>query len=230
MRKVPFIAGEFYHIYNRGVDKRDVFSDQDDINRFFQSMKEFNVIEPIGSIYENKFQKSKNKPRSSTPKSNKLVEFVVYCLNPNHYHFLLTPVNDKGVEKFMQKLGTGYTNYFNEKYKRSGSLFQGRFKAVHIDTNEYLLHLSTYVNLNDRVHQLGSSTPKLGKSSWGEYMKEVGDSVGVESSGHQGFCNKDIILGQFDSVRKYKKFAEESLEGILERRKEDKNLDELLLE
>src|SRR3989344_6008505 len=119
MRKMAFLPGEYYHIYNRGVDKRNIFSDKKDLGRFFQSMKEFNTKNPIGSLYEN--------------------SFVNYCLNPNHYHFLLTPLVEKGVEKFMQRLGTGYTMYFNERNKRSGSLFQGKFKSKHINSNEYLL-------------------------------------------------------------------------------------------
>jgi len=77
-----------------------------------------------------------------------LVEIIVYCLNPNHYHIILRQVSEGGVSKFMLKLSSGYSSYFNKKNKRSGSLFQGRFKAVHIDSNEYLLYLSAYVNKN----------------------------------------------------------------------------------
>ena len=80
MRKTPFVNGEFYHIYNRGVDKRNTFEDREDFNRFFQSMKEFNVINPIGSIYENSFKNKKNKFGGSTSKkSERLVDFVCYC-------------------------------------------------------------------------------------------------------------------------------------------------------
>lgn len=222
MRKVPFVRGEFYHIYNRGVDKRKIFSDQDDIDRFFQSMKEFNVLEPIGSIYENSFRKEKT---SLGDRTSKLVNVICYCLNSNHYHIILEQVSDKGIEKFMQRMGTGYTRYFNDRHKRSGVLFQGKFKAVHVNSNEYLLHLSAYVNLNNRIHQLGGSTPKLMKSSWEEYVS--GDKSVRDNS---NFCNKDIILGQFKNALEYKKFAEESLEGIVEGRKEDKNLGGLLLE
>ena len=218
-RKIPFINGEFYHIYNRGVDKREIFSDKYDLLRFFQSMDSFNTIEPIGSIYENTFKKL----GSQTPKS-KLVNFICYCLNFNHYHFILEQVSDKGIEKFMQRIGTGYTNYFNEKNRRSGSLFQGKFKSNHKDSNEYLLHLSAYVNLNNRGHQLGSPTPKLMQSSWNEYM----DNYTPQSS--RCFCKKDIILGQFNTINEYKIFAEETLEGIVEKRKEDKKLESLLLE
>lgn len=218
MRKVPFINSEFYHAYNRGVDKRDIFSNQYDVDRFFQSMNEFNVIEPIGSIYKNSFQKQNQLSGSTT----KLVHIVAYCLNHNHYHFLLEQVHDRGIEKFMHKLSTGYTRYFNDKNKRSGSLFQGRFKASHVNSNEYLLHVSAYINLNDRIHQLSGSTTKLlVKSSWGEY-------INIYPS--QDFCKKDMILGQFNTIDEYKIFAEETMEGIVEKRKEDKKLEGIFLE
>ena len=224
MRKVPFVNGEFYHIYNRGVDKRDIFSNEYDIDRFFQSMNEFNVVEPIGSIYENSFKNRQLGGEASKSVAN-LVNFICYCLNPNHYHFILEQVSDKGIEKFMHKLSTGYTRYFNEKYKRSGSLFQGVFKARHIDSNEYLLHLSAYVNLNDTCHQLGGEASKLIKSSWREYI------MASNCSKQEVFCKKDMILGQFnDDVAAYKIFAEETADGTMERRREDKELNALLLE
>lgn len=208
MRKVPFVAGEFYHVYNRGVDKRIIFSDQDDVNRFFQSMDEFNVIEPIGSIYENSFIKNKLGNETSKSDEKKLVNIIAYCLNPNHFHIILEQVEDGGISNFMKRLGGGYTKYYNKKEKRSGSLFQGVFKDAHIDSNEYLLYVSAYVNLNDRVHQLGNETSKLVKSrsSWAEYS----DAISKEN-----FCEKDIILGQFKNKEEYKKFAKSALESII---------------
>jgi putative transposase len=135
---------------------------------------------------------------------------------------ILEQVIDGGISEFMKRLGGGYTNYFNQKNERSGSLFQGVFKDVHIDSNEYLLHASVYVNLNDRVHQLGSETPKLveSMSSWEEYM----------SKGIKGVCEKEIILGQFRNTDEYKEFALSSLESIIQRKVEMKDFDELLLE
>jgi len=227
MRKVKFINDEYYHIYNRGVDKRTVFECKEDLDRFFQSMNEFNVIDPIGSIYLNSLLKSRirkeKKLRNSVPQNKnrkeKLVEFICYCLNPNHYHFILQQLVDNGIQKFMHKLALGYTNYFNKRYKRSGSLFQGKFKAIHVDSNEYLLHLSAYVNLNYRVHNLekfGDLVSKLIKSSWGEYIGE----------NRENFCDKEIILNQFGSFLDYKKFAEDSLPRI----RESKQIKKLLLE
>lgn len=221
MRKVNFANKEYYHIFNRGTDKRLIFTELNELRRFFQSMDEFNSLEPIGSIYENSFRKDQFGSRASkkTSKKKKLVNFICYCLNPNHFHFILEQLVDRGIEKFMHRLGTGYTKYFNQKHERSGVLFQGPFKAVHIDVNEYLLHLSIYVNLNNKIHkiqQLGSSASKLlSKSSWDEY-------IGKED----GFCEKGIILNQFKSVLEYKKFAENSLKDIKAR----KDIEEFLLE
>ena len=129
MRKVKFVTNQYYHLFNRGVDKRVIFLDQSDMDRFFQSMEEFNVIEPIGSIYENFFRKNQLKKQGFESPKEKLVNFICHCLNPNHYHFILEQLIDGGIEKFMHRLGLGYTKYFNQKYKRSGSLFQGTFKA-----------------------------------------------------------------------------------------------------
>lgn len=222
IRKVPFVSGEYYHVYNRGVDKRIIFSNESDIKRFMQSMNEFNVVEPIGSIYEKSFADKRFGGKASKTEEEKLVNFVAYCLNPNHFHFVLEQVADNGIEKFMHKMGTGYTRYFNDKHKRSGVLFQGKYKAVHIDSNEYLLHVSAYVNLNDRVHQLGGKASKLveSRSSWREYMGEV----------KGGMCSKDIVLDQFKNKRDYQEFAESSLVSILGRRGDIKEMEGYLLE
>jgi len=226
MRKIKFINGEYYHIYNRGVDKRIIFECQEDLDRFFESMVEFNTIESIGSIYSNNQRMRMRGSASHSPEKEKLVEFICYCLNPNHYHFLLRQLVDNGIQKFMHKIGTGYTMHFNKKYKRSGSLFQGRYKATHVDSNEYLLHLSAYINLNYKVHCLerirGSASNSF-KSSWVEYIE--GDYYEKEKN-KKGFCEKDIILDQFGGVEDYKGFAEDSLKRI----KENKQIKKFLLE
>ena len=220
MKKPVLTTREYYHIYNRGVDRRQIFLDQHDIERFFQSMEEFNALEPIGSIYENSFIEPAGQFRR---KNKKLVRFVAYCLNPNHYHFILRQVTDGGISEFMKRLNGGYTWYFNNRYKRSGALFQGRFKASHTDSNEYLLHLSAYVNLNNLVHKipLGGSTAKLVRSSWKEYAGKAGET---------DFCSKDIILKQFKNIEEYADFAQGSLVDILERKEREKEMKVLLLE
>ncbi|MDO8183850.1 MAG: transposase [bacterium] len=213
MRKVDFANGEIFHVYNRGVDKRPIVFDKKDSDRFIKSLIEFNSEKPIGSIFENSFEGNKKDG------GQKLVKIICYCLNPNHYHILLEQVTDKGIEKFMHRLGTGYSKYFNHRYKRSGALLQGRFKAVHVTDNRYLLHLSAYINLNDLVHQLGRPTSKLVRSSWGEYLKQSKNSL----------VNPEIILDQFDNIEDYKKFTEEALEIIKENKEENRELEALLI-
>ncbi|OGI27002.1 MAG: hypothetical protein A2359_04230 [Candidatus Moranbacteria bacterium RIFOXYB1_FULL_43_19] len=213
MRKAQLAEGEYYHIFNRGVDKREIFSDHLDKQRFFRSMDEFNTLDPIGSIYENFFRDRKEKNKSK----KKLVGFVCFCLNPNHYHFILKQTAERGIEKFMQRLGTGYTKYFNKRHERAGVFFQGAFKAVHIKSNSYLLHLSAYVNLNNRVHSLGSST-SMSMSSWREYTDNFSEKT---------FCvGKRVILDDFENGEDYREFAEESLTAI----KDKKDLEKLLIE
>jgi putative transposase len=214
MREVNLVENEFYHIYNRGVEKRVIFKNQADLERFLQSIKEFNTLKPIGSLYENR-PRHRGSPASTASTNvmpeNKspLVEIVAYCINPNHYHFLLKQISEKGIEKFMHRLGTGYSKYFNIKNKRTGPLFQGRFKAKHVDTNEYLLHLSAYINLNNKIHGRGSPASTLWKSSWEEYCGE---------GRPEPLSNGAMVLEQFSSVESYKKFAEETLMSIIERK------------
>ena len=226
---MAFEEGEYYHVFNRGVEKRDVFSDGEDLGRFLESMEEFNSIKPIGSIYEKRIQeRPSSKPRpidqfgslapKTIPTRSSLVEIICYCLNPNHFHLLLKQCDEFGIQKYMQRLGTGYTNYFNEKNKRSGSLFQGTYKAVHIESNEQLLHTSVYVNLNNKF---GSLAPKLSQSSWNQYMN-LPNGIKVP------LCSKEVILEQFGSIDEYKEFATSSFADIVDRKQGEKDMKWLL--
>lgn len=204
VRKEIFVNNDFYHIYNQGVDKQNIFIDDYDLKRFIQGLTEFNNTNVIGSIYENSF-KRKDSSQLGNPVS-KLVNLACYCLNPNHFHLVLEQVSDNGIREFLKRLG-GYARYFNLKYKRRGPLFQGRFKAKPVNSDEYLLHLSAYVNLNDKVHQLGNPVSKLvERSSWKEYTD---DRV-------RGICEKSIILDKFKNKEEYKNYAEGALPDIIE--------------
>ena len=214
MREVSLVNDEYYHIFNRGVEKRSIFNDYFDKDRFIQSIIIFNSKEPVGSIFEQSFPRKK---RELGRRTSKLVKVIAYCLNPNHFHFILQQSMEGGISEFMKRLGGGYTKYFNMRYKRSGVLFQGKFKAVHVSSNNYLLHLSAYVNLNDRVHgfEKGKSL-----SSWVDYTGKVGDS----------FTYPQVVLDQFTNNREYQSFAESSLQDIRERKGLFKELERSLLE
>ena len=209
----------YFHIFNRGVDKRSIFEDEHDVYRFLTSMREFNTDTPVGGIYVASLNKNKLLKTSKTP----IVTFVAYCLNKNHFHFVLKPLITKGGSLYIQRLSAGYTKYFNEKYDRSGALFQGKYKRVVIETNEQLLHVSAYVSANDRAHPGLNPVwfAKIPFSSLKEYTAEA-----VKNP----LCNKEIILEQYPSSKQYLDFVESSLIDILERKKRFKELNSLHLE
>jgi len=146
-RKHVFSIGEFYHIYNRGSDKRIIFNDSHDYERFIKLLYICNSSQVVnlrdlfhkGETFVNIFDIGRAKP---------LVSIGAWCLMPNHFHLLLKEVTENGISKFMQKLTTAYTMYFNKKYTRVGSLLQGVFKSEHITEDRYLKYLFSYIHLN----------------------------------------------------------------------------------
>jgi len=212
-RKVELVSGQYYHVYNRGVEKRDIFLDDSDYLRFLKSLKCFNQEDPIFSLFWDDIKK-RNLGVGSL-KSRKLVDIVAYCLNPNHFHLLLKQVIDGGISEFMRRLGTGYTGYFNHKYQRSGVLFQGRFKSIHISSNSYLLYLSAYINENNFIHGYTENSRNWKYSSYSDYIGE-----------RQGeLCNKDIILDQFGyDFKGYEEFSRENALYLKERKEDEKYL------
>jgi len=205
MRKTKFANGEYYHIFNRGVDKREVFSDIQDYERFLLSMKLLNDKNDGAMIEWRDFKKYNPNTdyddflKLGFRKNKKIIDIVAYCLNPNHYHFILKQTSAKGIEKFMHKIAISHTKHYNDKYKRNGSLFQGSYKAIMIDSDEYLLHLSAYVNKNHYIH--GYKEKQEWKySSLPDYLGKRNDSL----------VKKDIILDQFRGIENYKKFINDS--------------------
>lgn len=141
IRKVAFVPGEFYHVYNRGNSKQVIFHDKQDYNRFLALLYAVNTKQNIilrlvfNDMY--KFNRGEH-----------LVLIGVYCLMSNHFHLLLTEIENGSISKFMQKLTTAYSMYYNEKYKRTGGLFEGKFKSEHINEERYLKYLFSYIHLN----------------------------------------------------------------------------------
>jgi len=210
---------EYYHVYNRGVDKRNIFEDKKDALRFLSCMELFNTTQALGGVYTIGLLEKRNKRHSMS----RIVEFVAYCLNQNHYHFIISPLVENGVQKFMQRLSNGYTKYFNEKYRRSGALFQGRYKRKLIETNEYLLHLSCYVNLNNLVHE-GLNEQWLNEEGFSSFNQYIGkDGKGI-------FCSSSVIIDQYNDLDTYNKQALNRLQSIIQKKKTDKELAKILLE
>jgi putative transposase len=138
---------EFFHTLNRGVDKRKIFMDDQDRYRFIHDLFEFN--DQNKPVSNRRRRSSKMVNFASRPVERKLLVAVhAFCLMESHYHLLLSPLVEDGVVKFMRKLNIGYSKYFNSKYKRTGALFEGRYKSVPVTTDAHFIHLPYYIHFN----------------------------------------------------------------------------------
>ncbi len=141
-RKTVFSVDEYYHIYDRGVDKRIIFIDDYDRDRFVKLLFVSNGTRSF--VYRD----IQNRPLSEIDTGPRLVVIGAYCLMPNHFHFLVREIVDGGISKFMGKLLTSYSSYFNKRHGRTGRLFEGTFKAEHVFYDGYLKYLFSYIHLN----------------------------------------------------------------------------------
>lgn len=137
-----YAAGEFYHVYNRGVEKRLIFMDDTDYVVFLGLLKKYLIGQDDAKTHRHKFSNLSEE-----------VELLAYCLMPNHIHLLFHQLTEDGITKLMRRVMTGYVMYFNNKYNRVGALFQGRYKAAHINADAYLHHISRYIHLNPISHE-----------------------------------------------------------------------------
>jgi putative transposase len=215
MKKPIFENDQIYHIYNRGVEKRQIFMDNFDYYRFVHNLFEFNDTTPAGRFSEFVTPKvMQNKKRDL------LVEVLCFCLMPNHFHLILRQRVDNGIIAFMKKIGLGYAMYFNRKNIRVGSLFQGRFKAISASNDEYLLHLSRYIHLNP-VELIDPSWKKKGIKSWrltNDFLKSYRWSSYldyIDVSNFSSVSSRDFILSYAGSKKQYKEFVESFVVGDL---------------
>ena len=145
MRNHIFSIDEYYHLYNRGTDKRVIFNDHQDRTRFQALLYLCNSNENVHMI---NISNGSVKDPYLVEKDQSLVAIGAYVLMSNHFHILVKEQSEGGVSRFMQKLLTAYTMYFNQKYERGGALFQGRFKSRHVADNVYLKYLYAYIHMN----------------------------------------------------------------------------------
>ncbi|MBI4435320.1 transposase [Candidatus Uhrbacteria bacterium] len=138
-----FVPGEYYHVYNRGVDRRVTFTGNQDFQRFFDGMRVFNTAQDSGESISF-FRRCQR----SYPVEQQLARISSFSLIPNHFHMLLQEVCEGGISLFMQRQGNSYTKYFNRKEQRTGSLFESTYHVKHIDSQAYLEHITRYIHLN----------------------------------------------------------------------------------
>lgn len=179
---------EIYHILNRSIDKRKIFLDKKDYFRFIHDLFEFNDERPANTAAYHFFQRTKygdleghniRKPRKM------LVNIHAFSLMPNHYHLLLSPRIDNGIPWFMQKLGAGYVKYFNYRYKRKGTIFEGRYKSIRVSKDSHFFHLPYYIHLNPldmkfkewregKMRDYKKAMEYLDKYRWSSHLDYIG--------------------------------------------------------
>ena len=225
MRKIKFYPGIICHIYNRGTDKRNIFNCEADMWRFLQGMYLFNdekssfgVLHQIEKENNGKinFNLLTDFINNNKKDRNPLVKVIADCLMPNHFHLILQEIQEGGLSSFMHKLGTGYSNYFNKKYKRSGVLFEGPYKAVEIKNDLYLTHLLVYINILNPGQLMESELKEKGVQNINkvfEFAKKYSFSTNLDYLGLRNsiVIDKGILGEIFDTPEKYENFARESL-------------------
>ena len=208
-RKTQFIENGYYHIYNRGVDKRPIFL------RFGHYLRFQNTIRSI-------LHTGSATPRlvynQSLALKNKVI-VLAYCLMPNHYHFLIKQTAQGGISEFMQKLDTSYTKYINLNLHRTGHLFEYAFRAKMIETDPVFLHINRYIHMNPVLAKLVDHPEEWRWSSYQEY---------INPDNTKPICNSEEILGRFPSLIKYREFVEstDALQTLRYQTTLDKNQDE----
>lgn len=207
-RKFPLVSGQFYHVFNRGVDQRPTYRGFSDYHRFLKTINFYRFSSP--QIKLSYFLRQSKKIRVDflnklTLSKKFLVEIFAFCFMPNHFHFLIQQIANNGLSNFLRLCQNSYTKYFNTKNHRSGALFQGQFKAVRLETEEQFIHLSRYIHLNPYTSYVVKSLDQLFSYPWSSLPEYL--SIDVKRKVDElNIVDKSIILNQFKSIDNYKKF------------------------
>lgn len=176
-RNLSFAEGNIYHIYNRGVGRQPIFLEEDNYRYTLQLMKKY-----IGQLE---------------------VTVIAYCLMPNHYHFLIRQDGVQAAGLLPQRVFNSYTKAFNKRYQRSGTLFEGRYRAIHVDRDDYLLHLCRYTHANPVKAGLVSYPEDWSYSNYQEW-------IGVRNG---TLCDVALAEALFPNRESYRQFVMDYLSG-----------------
>jgi len=173
--------GEYYHVYNRGMQKQPIFQTDADRIRFLFLLLTFqgkNSIKNVGRELKQTVQSRTlhswdlKSELTEDILENRMVEIVCFCLMPNHFHLLLKENEDGGIAKYMQRVLTAYTKYFNTRHEKSGHLFQSSYKSVLMGNDRQLMHVSAYIHKNPK--ELSMWKRKEHQYPWSSYQDYVG--------------------------------------------------------
>lgn len=208
VRTLPFVTGSWYHVYNRGVEKRSIILEERNYERLYQSLMFCQVQCP--SYHFSTFCRLSKEAQMYAlanihAKGKKLVTIGAFAFMPNHYHLLLKQEVENGIQNFLRNWQDGYSKYFNVLYARVGHLFQSAFQAKEISTEELLMHISRYVHLNPLTAGIVETFEELEKYPWTSFPSYI---FSVDS-----FVETATILDLFGKDKeKYKEFVQNQAE------------------
>ena len=220
-RKVKFVEGEYYHIYNRTISNIPKFKDRSNAERLGLTFLIANSTKSSDAFQYLRNNKNKNTPQQKIIEilngGEKLTDILCYVIMPDHYHLLLKETKENGIVNFIHRCNTSIAKYLNTKSERKGHIFESRFKSKHIDSNEYLLHLSLYIHLNPLDFLISKEWREHGIKNWNDSKKYLLD---YPWSSLNSFMNRDyknpilsgteIITEQFNNNREeYELFLKE---------------------
>lgn len=202
-RSTILATGEIYHIFNRGVERRTVFSNTREYKRSVDTIDYYRFAGlPIRySHFLNLTYQRKQALLGMLTKYE--VSILAYCLMPNHFHFVLKQEGENGISRFLSNFTNSYTKFFNTKYERVGPLFQGTFKAVRVESEEQLIHLSRYVHLNP-VSSFLIPENKLNTYPWSSFPEYLN-----RESGH--ISDPNLVLSRFKNKDTYREFVHDQI-------------------
>lgn len=193
LRKHPLITGEIYHVFNRSVQGIPILKGHRECNIFLKAVKYYLQVKPPV-----KFSVYRTSPNGfPLDFKNKVVTIFNYCLMPNHFHFILRQEHENGIRQFIQRISNSFAHYFAIKYKNRGPLFEGNFKAVRLENDEQLIHLSRYIHLNPVTAFLCENPKDFFYSSYNIFLEQ----------GLSDLIDPRPILSLFPSPKKYQEFV-----------------------
>ncbi|MBI2337742.1 transposase [Candidatus Daviesbacteria bacterium] len=203
-RLTPLVNDQIYHVFNRGINHQPTFLDKLEYKRARLVIDFYRFSNLPAKL--SKFLTLSNDDRTKImdnlrKEDDKLVEILAFCLMPNHFHFLIKQIKDKGISKFLGNFQNSYTRYSNTKRERDGSLFLDQFKAKLIITDEQLIHISRYIHLNPYTSYVVKDLNTLFAYPWSSLSEYLSNKAEI--------CNLDIIMSLFINPKVYQKFIED---------------------
>ena len=216
IKRPQLVNGEIYHIVIRAIEELKLFRNKENCFRMIHDLFEFNDVDSVSSTPRWQMNKSPSRTvlaNIDRKKRKILVEILAFCLMPNHVHLLVRQVRDGGISKFMRKIGAGYGLYYNQKYKRSGHVFQGRYRMVHIKNENQLKTVFVYIHTNPvaivvphwkekGIKNYKKAIGFLEKYRWSSYLDYL------DKKNFPSLTSREFLTKEMGGVKECKKFVD----------------------